>query len=157
MALVNCKECGHPVSTEAKSCPNCGAKAPKRSGTGLAPLLVIGLIAYAVYATSSSPNTEKKPPSAAELQKEKDFQTVVAGARWLKRNLKNPSSFELVSAVMVGSDAICYVYRGTNSFNAIVTSRHVFTDSANTSDERAWAKHCAGRQGVDFSHARHAL
>jgi len=26
MALIKCKECGHDVSTEAKSCPNCGAK-----------------------------------------------------------------------------------------------------------------------------------
>lgn len=31
MALVNCKECGKEVSTEAKSCPNCGASQPKKS------------------------------------------------------------------------------------------------------------------------------
>lgn len=30
MALGNCRECGKQVSTEAKACPNCGAKAPVR-------------------------------------------------------------------------------------------------------------------------------
>ncbi len=26
MALINCKECGKEISTQAKVCPNCGAK-----------------------------------------------------------------------------------------------------------------------------------
>ena len=26
MAMTQCKECGHSVSTQAKSCPNCGAQ-----------------------------------------------------------------------------------------------------------------------------------
>jgi uncharacterized paraquat-inducible protein A len=26
MAMTKCKECGHSVSTQAKSCPNCGAQ-----------------------------------------------------------------------------------------------------------------------------------
>ena len=34
MALSTCKECGAQVSTEAKSCPSCGVKAPtKRPAT----------------------------------------------------------------------------------------------------------------------------
>ena len=31
MALINCKECGKDVSTEATSCPHCGYKQPKKS------------------------------------------------------------------------------------------------------------------------------
>lgn len=30
MALLNCKECNNQVSTQAKRCPHCGAKAPKK-------------------------------------------------------------------------------------------------------------------------------
>ncbi|WP_412514572.1 MULTISPECIES: zinc-ribbon domain-containing protein [Shewanella] len=30
MALVKCKECGEEVSTKAKTCPKCGAKAPTK-------------------------------------------------------------------------------------------------------------------------------
>ena len=28
MALIPCKECGNEISTDAKACPNCGAKVP---------------------------------------------------------------------------------------------------------------------------------
>ena len=31
MALVKCKECGEQVSTKAKTCPKCGAAAPKKT------------------------------------------------------------------------------------------------------------------------------
>ncbi len=37
MALIKCKECGNEVSTEAKNCPKCGAKIPKKWG----PLRII--------------------------------------------------------------------------------------------------------------------
>ena len=28
MALIECHECGEPISDEAKRCPHCGAKKP---------------------------------------------------------------------------------------------------------------------------------
>jgi len=31
MALVKCKECGEQVSSNAKTCPNCGVNAPKKT------------------------------------------------------------------------------------------------------------------------------
>lgn len=30
MALINCRECDHEVSTEATACPNCGAPPQRR-------------------------------------------------------------------------------------------------------------------------------
>lgn len=33
MAIVACKECGNPVSTEAKACPKCGAPVPSLART----------------------------------------------------------------------------------------------------------------------------
>ena len=44
MPLVTCRECGHKVSSEANSCPSCGAPSPKRSGISR-PVLVLGIIA----------------------------------------------------------------------------------------------------------------
>jgi len=41
MALRNCRECGHQVSTKAKTCPNCGARHPLQS-----PLRVIVPMAF---------------------------------------------------------------------------------------------------------------
>jgi len=31
MAMTKCRECGHAVSSDAKACPNCGAKDPSMS------------------------------------------------------------------------------------------------------------------------------
>ncbi len=51
MALVNCKECGAQVSTQAKNCPSCGAKVKKPTSKltwfflGLIVLGVIGAMA----------------------------------------------------------------------------------------------------------------
>lgn len=50
MALVECKECGQAVSTKASSCPNCGAKAPKK--TSIFTWLTLALIIAVVYAAS---------------------------------------------------------------------------------------------------------
>jgi hypothetical protein len=49
MALLNCKECGKEISSEAMSCPHCGARLQKsKNGCGIAALIVFGLIAVMV-------------------------------------------------------------------------------------------------------------
>ena len=55
MSLVKCKECGQGVSTKAASCPNCGAKAPKK--TSLFTWLVLVLIIAGVYGASQDTET----------------------------------------------------------------------------------------------------
>lgn len=55
MALVKCKECGEKVSTKAKNCPKCGAKAPKK--TSPVTWAVLGLIVFGVYVSSQTPST----------------------------------------------------------------------------------------------------
>jgi len=55
MALVKCKECNEEVSTKAKTCPKCGAKAPKK--TSLFTWLVLIIIVVFVYSASKNPTT----------------------------------------------------------------------------------------------------
>lgn len=75
MALVKCKECGSEVSTKAKVCPKCGAKAPKK--TSLLSWLVAGLMAVLMFnfitsdpgsstTSSSSSKTSSSSPSSTE-------------------------------------------------------------------------------------------
>lgn len=59
MALVKCKECGEEVSNKAKSCPKCGAKAPKK--TSLLTWLVLILIILGVYVSGQSTDKTTKP------------------------------------------------------------------------------------------------
>ncbi|HKT31959.1 MAG TPA: zinc ribbon domain-containing protein [Gammaproteobacteria bacterium] len=63
MGLVACNECGHQVSTDAESCPQCGAvlkqKGSKRSifGALIVVLIVVGLIAYFSSGGNNGTNT----------------------------------------------------------------------------------------------------
>lgn len=58
MALVKCKECGSEVSTKAKKCPSCGAKAPKK--TSLVTWFVLAVIVFVAYAATNTSEHEQK-------------------------------------------------------------------------------------------------
>lgn len=165
MALVKCRECGKEMSSQAKACPHCGAPRPKGTSSstiifGAFLVLVVGSCIFSgdrPTGTSTSTSTPKPPPSAADLAKEKEFRTVVAGLRWIKESMKNPKSFELVSARMIDGKALCIEYRGTNSFNAVVVNRRVITDAVNSDKAKDWNASCAGKSGTDYLYARNAL
>jgi len=60
MALIPCKECKEPISTETDACPKCGAKIKKPSGC--ATIFLVGftvLVGIAVFlaVTSSNPTS----------------------------------------------------------------------------------------------------
>jgi RNA polymerase subunit RPABC4/transcription elongation factor Spt4 len=50
LGIENCRECGKPVSTEAKTCPNCGARKPSKTtsktrwGVIVLVVLAIGIL-----------------------------------------------------------------------------------------------------------------
>lgn len=75
MTIVACKECGHGVSTQAVSCPNCGAPtsgvpAPRSHGAGtwqsiMLVLATLGVIAAAMWL---APAPHRAPPAAARVE-----------------------------------------------------------------------------------------
>lgn len=57
MAIVKCRECGNSVSSEAKTCPSCGIKAPSKTeekGGCLSAFFGLLVISYFLYSCSSS-------------------------------------------------------------------------------------------------------
>lgn len=66
MALTKCKECGHEVSNQAKTCPQCGAPMPKR--TSLVTWLVAGLLGLVFINWIVSPSSDKPSPQAKATQ-----------------------------------------------------------------------------------------
>ena len=48
MALIKCHECGAQVSSEAKTCPKCGAT-PKSKTNAIKALIGIGVAAYIIW------------------------------------------------------------------------------------------------------------
>lgn len=66
MALVKCKECGEKVSTKAKTCPNCGVKAPKK--TSLFTWIVLFFIVFVAYSVSQTPSPSKSSSNTSKSQ-----------------------------------------------------------------------------------------
>lgn len=67
MALITCPECGNQVSTDAKSCPKCGARTKPKSkalywiiGTPLGLLILLAIIG-----SNPSPETAEKRQARA--------------------------------------------------------------------------------------------
>jgi len=67
MALVKCKECGEEVSNKAKTCPKCGAKAPKK--TSAFTWLVLIFIIFIIYSVSQTPTTPVHSVSSSSSPK----------------------------------------------------------------------------------------
>lgn len=62
MALKNCSECGHQISTGAGKCPSCGARQTKRS-TKLWAVFLFLFMGYVVYQVVQEP--PPRAPTAA--------------------------------------------------------------------------------------------
>lgn len=149
MALVKCHECNAEISDTAKACPQCGAKLKKPSGC--AAKVAIGLVLLIVV--SSAVTKCNAPPEApkADLSKDPFFQKALAGARALRSSVNNPASFQLEYAFAPGADVLCYRYRATNAFNAVVLQHFVVEGSFTSQDVADWNPRCAGRSGMDYT------
>lgn len=122
-------------------------------------LSVCGIFSVAYfYVTRTQPVIQATPEQkATKLKKETEFQRVVLGAILLKTRMKNPDSFKLETATMMKSGFICYEYRATNSFNAVVPGTFVVASKVASQEAKDWNKYCAGQSGTDYTSARQAL
>lgn len=66
MALKKCRECGKEVSSQAKTCPNCGINKPVR-GISFVAWSIIFLFFYSFYIVASAP-----PPDPQKQAKQKE-------------------------------------------------------------------------------------
>jgi len=62
--LVKCKDCGHEISKQAKSCPQCGApQKRKTSGCAWIALVLLGLFLYALIKGGGASSRVTPPPA----------------------------------------------------------------------------------------------
>lgn len=86
----------------------------------------------------------------AQARRERAMRYAIAGARALKQGMKDPESFVLRAATMQDDGAVCFQYRGKNSFGATLPGRMVIDPDGKPHAEEnrdrgfaaAWAKHC---------------
>jgi hypothetical protein len=74
MALQKCKECGKEISSDAKTCPQCGKPQPKRSPWGCAIIAVIFLFIMISALSNQTPSTPDTPPAGSDPASATDAQ-----------------------------------------------------------------------------------
>ena len=148
MALVKCHECGSDVSTEASSCPKCGAKV-KKPTSGAAKLLlgvvVLGVFVAGIGGGGNSPDT---PPETPEQKAQKEaeaarYAVAAATSKLLRDSMRDPDSLQFESLrVNDDSSVICAEYRARNGFGGVNREFMVVADGKTSQKPNAWNKHC---------------
>ena len=158
MAMINCGECGASVSTEAKSCPACGANRkvfrrpagakkpmswPKKIGIAFAAMFGLGLVGQ-IITGGANPNSQGESPQ--EKQKTHRDYLAYLSAKALKASLRNPDSlsFESILANDDGS-VICMTYRAQNGFGGMNIGHVVFKNGEPSESHASWHGNCAGK------------
>jgi hypothetical protein len=127
MALVKCKECGEEVSTKAKACTKCGAKAPKK--TSLFTWLVLIIIIFVVYTSSQTPTSNKtnlssvSDTSVGPTKTEKTKKIIPPKPAWNTSNSKDEMTGKLSayasSPISEPNKAMSFPYSDVNAWIAV--------------------------------------
>lgn len=152
MAVKPCNECGGPVSDKAESCPQCGAKQPKKTSPFVMFLaIVLGGAALIAMLTPKSENnqSESKPLTEEEVMSVIQMQAYTT----IKNSLKDPDSavINFYAGKPCGQVNAKNSFGGYNGFKRIVILKDINIEGQGLSSsqfQRLWKKYC---DGVSFN------
>lgn len=154
MALLKCSECQREVSTKAKTCPGCGAPAPKPKFEIkpflLASVFLIFICALAI--DSCNKQTEKDLNTPAAVEKKHRQEQIISFVSTIKDYVRDPKSLEFIK-VTSNKDAstVCMHYRARNGFGGMVSAKVVFHDTVPMQDDASWQKYCIKPDMLDVT------
>ena len=95
MTMISCKECGKPISSNAKSCPHCGIKNKPLIGCGT--LSVIGFLVFFIFTlmNSKSTNTDNSTNWKTE---DNTTMAYIMMQDFVEKTLKSPSTAKFPSS-----------------------------------------------------------
>lgn len=147
MALIQCHECGTEVSTEAKTCPKCGAK-PKKPPSLVAALIVVLLGIAFVGVMSSNGGEGDTAPETPEQTAQKNvsperYSAATVTSSILRASMRDPDSLKF-ETLLVSEDAntVCAEYRARNGFGGMNREIFVSSEEGHSQTPDAWNKHC---------------
>lgn len=133
MALLKCNECDNMVSTTAKRCPKCGARAPKKSASKTAQFIgyiaIISIVAIIIVQC----NKPETPLTPAEQHAKLIRHAAYECKYFINENLNDPKSAvygENPSDIIViekksGIWAVQRKLRARNAFNALIQATYI--------------------------------
>jgi predicted nucleic acid-binding Zn ribbon protein len=136
MSLSPCIECGHEISSEAKTCPNCGARNRSykskawKSWLLAALILVVGLIAYINQQMS---NYELNMTECDTSDKREAFKSVIENSSFAQLQKLRVIDITKIKRIKSGGAITDLVCEATINFNSIDDKRYRFTWSESES------------------------
>lgn len=129
MALEQCIECGHEISTEAKTCPNCGARNRSyKSNTGrywlIAALGGVGFLTY-VYLTEGDYVTYMT--NCDTVSKRESFASVIEGSSYAQLNKLRVIDITNIKTIKSGDSLTDLVCDATIHYNSRSKQEYRFT------------------------------
>lgn len=126
MALIKCTECSHVISTEAKTCPNCGArnKAYKSKIGKLILVLGIGFIIYIIYLFES---VDEYMTNCDTTEKRETFASVIDESSYSQLNKLRVIDITKIKTIKSGDSITDMICDATVHFNSKGEERYRFT------------------------------
>ena len=154
MALIECKECGHKVSDEAKTCPSCGVKVPQPPGRlkvlfwGLVIIFTLKAIFGGGESSHSSYTAVSREPqktSEDERNEKLRWDLLHESMKTIKESLRDPQSLQVEKAIVQKSgETACIQYRAKNGFGGYERNTAVIANNSATNGTPALIKkHCS--------------
>lgn len=109
----------------------------------------------AAVAPSNSPTPISPGEQKQKAQDDHQFQFAVAGAKQLMGAMRNPDSFKLSNALLMGNGTVCYEYRAQNGFggmnvgHAVLTEKGAIKTNEMEGGTKLWNHECANKSGYD--------
>lgn len=156
--LTQCKDCGHNISKNANSCPNCGAKNKRTSILTWLVLIFIGIpILMAIFGGASDPETPATAPLSATStdDNELDPVTMEPNKNWdyseSVDNMRDSTTY-FASNISQNSIDIGFPYNGGSQLS--ITLRHK-ADEGNevliiTNNGQLWCEYNDCKMSVKF-------
>lgn len=134
MALKQCSECGHGMSTKAVACPSCGKKNGMGTSTGC--LIMAGLFIILVLMWSGCPSGSSSSKKDIDTGNRNTSSSAWDGSvpcveQYLKNTLRDPQSYKSYKWSEVEKNAdgtyqVAHEYGAKNGFGGMVRETKLF-------------------------------
>jgi len=120
-------------------------------------LVVVGVsVALIGWVVRTVDNRPGPPPPPPETHVHMRMRAAAGQAMLLRKSMRDPESFEVVSVLLMPADAICYEYRATNGFGGksvelAVWDGKAFHSQSEAGFTRAYNRTCGDKLGTDVT------
>lgn len=127
MALTPCIECGHEISTKAKTCPHCGAKNKAYKSKAVRYLLIVAVLGAAVFFFYVYFSFGDYTTNCDTLDKRKSFARVIDGSSYAQLNKLRVIDINNIKIIKSGDSITDLVCEATIDFNSRRKVKYRFT------------------------------